>query len=281
MKARYSWMLLVVLATVGSGCVAQREYDELRTLYRQSQDQVIELKAQLEECNARIAALQAAANDPEMAGRLAALTAERDALQKALDEAERQLREAGMILPQPLSDALAELAAANPDLMSYDPDRGMVKLRSDLTFALGSADVQPAAVTALQRLATVLNSAAAAPYEVRIVGHTDNVRIANPATKAKHPTNWHLSAHRAIAVQEVIQGAGVSPVRIGVGGYGEYRPAVPNGPRGAEANRRVEIYLVPMSRSTASAASAAPTVAAPQAQPVAPAAPAEAPEMFK
>jgi len=45
-------------------------------------------------------------------------------------------------------------------------------------------------------------------------------------------------------VKDVLQNAGVSPTRMSVAGYGEYRPIVPNGPGGAEANRRVEIFLV-------------------------------------
>ena len=33
---------------------------------------------------------------------------------------------------------------------------------------------------------------------------------------------------------------------MSVAGYGEFRPVEPNGPRGSEANRRVEIFLVAM-----------------------------------
>src|SRR5262249_1394324 len=61
-------------------------------------------------------------------------------------------------------------------------------------------------------------------------------------------TNWHLSAGRAIAVEGVLEKAGVQPVRMGVAGHSEYRPVVSNPAKGgAEANRRVEIYLVPNS----------------------------------
>ena len=58
----------------------------------------------------------------------------------------------------------------------------------------------------------------------------------------------HLSAHRAIAVRNVLGNAGVPWERMSVMGWGEYRPAVPNNPStGTAANRRVEIFLTPSS----------------------------------
>jgi len=39
---------------------------------------------------------------------------------------------------------------------------------------------------------------------------------------------------------------GVAANRMQVAGYGEYRPVVANGANGAAANRRVEIFLSPM-----------------------------------
>ena len=56
----------------------------------------------------------------------------------------------------------------------------------------------------------------------------------------------HLSVHRAISVRKALAGAGVEPARIQVAGYGEFRPIVPNGPKGAAENRRVDLILVPM-----------------------------------
>lgn len=273
--------LLVGLVSLGSaGCVSQREHDKLQDLYRRSQGQIEDLKAQLDEANARIAALQAAAGaDADALAQLAAARAERDRLAAALAEAERKLREAGrgVALPPDLDAALMRLAAENPDLMTYDPALGMVKFRSDLTFALGSTQVRPQAQAALQKLATIVNSPAAAGYETRIVGHTDNVPVTNPANKQKFEDNWGLSAFRAIAVMRVLSQAGVPQSRMSVMGYGEHHPVVPNPARGgAEANRRVEIYLVASKYSAPSGEAAA----APAPPPPAPAAP-ETPDMFK
>lgn len=269
MKVRVTGMLLTVLAVGAVGCVAQSEVDDLQTLYRQSQEQVVDLQHQLENANNRIAVLQqAAGSNADLLKQLEAAKAERDRLAAALEAAEAQLRNAqvGPMLPEDLDAALGRLAAANPEVMSYDPDLGMVKFRSDFTFDLGSVNVKPQATQTLQRLASVLNSEAARPYEIRIVGHTDNVPIGNPATRAKHPTNWHLSTHRAIAVKDVLDKAGVAPVRMAVSGYSHYRPVVANGPGGAEANRRVEIYLVSMTAQDFAAADRVREVA-PQVKP--------------
>lgn len=255
MKRVTTWTLIAGVALVAAGCVAQREADDLRTLYRKSQEQVLDLQAQLEEANARLAALRAAGE-----GDVALVQQLEDAL-AALEDAKAQIRALSQqtVLPPELDAALKQLAASNPDIMEYDPDLGMVKFRSDLTFALGSTQVSAPARQTLGSLAGVLKSPAAIPYEVRIVGHTDNVPVENPANRAKFGDNWGLSAFRAIAVKDVLQSAGVQPNRMSVAGYGEYRPIVANGPRGAEANRRVEIYLVP--RAAASTATASPATA--------------------
>lgn len=269
MKMLPTWMILAAVAVVSTGCVAQREADDLKTLYRNSQSQVLDLQEQLAEANARIDAVMGGAGSE--ADALMQALAERDRLREALDDAEERLRNAGGVaLPPELDDALSKLASANPQLMSYDAERGMIKLRSDLTFALGSADVSAGAANTLSSLAGIFNSTAAQSYEVRVVGHTDNVPIKNVGTRAKHPTNWHLSVHRAISVMQVLGKAGVSSERLGVGGYGEYRPATANARGGTEANRRVEIYLVAMTTAAEPEAAAEPTAqpdAAPTAQP--------------
>jgi len=85
------------------------------------------------------------------------------------------------------------------------------------------------------------------PDTPMIFPHTDDIPIQKPDTRAKHPTNWHLSAHRAISVLEIMTGNKLDAERLSVRGFGEYRPIVPNAPsrKGNPQNRRVEIYIVP------------------------------------
>lgn len=150
--------------------------------------------------------------------------------------------------------ALRQFAAANSDIVTYDSRQGMLRFASDLTFALGSTEVRDGARQQLQALARVLNSASAGDYDVKIVGHTDSVPISR--SRDRHPTNLHLSAHRAISVSDVLAAAGIDRTRLQVAGWGEYRPQVANRPgsQGTPENRRVEIYLLPSTRSSATPA---------------------------
>ncbi len=238
----------LLLALAATGCVSQRHADDLQTRWRMSNEQLIELRVQLEEKQALVDAMQdqAHAQDAGLADRARNAEAERDRLAAALDEAEKQLRSIGTgpILEAELDLALNKLAATNPGLMSYDPALGMVKFSSDLTFDLGSTDLSTAAAASLAKFARILQSPNANGYTACIVGHTDNVPIKKPDTRAKHPTNWHLSVHRAIAVKDALVDAGVPADRLGVAGYGPERPIAANARKGSQANRRVEIYLI-------------------------------------
>jgi chemotaxis protein MotB len=129
----------------------------------------------------------------------------------------------------------------------YDARNGIVRWKADLLFALGSDVVKESSKDALRAFCDVIKSPAAGNFEAIIVGHTDNKPIKTEATRQKHPTNWHLSGHRAIAVAEVLLKDGYAPQRVGVLGCGEYRPVADNASAsGASKNRRVEVYLVPV-----------------------------------
>ncbi|HWB18711.1 MAG TPA: OmpA family protein, partial [Phycisphaerales bacterium] len=164
-------------------------------------------------------------------------------------------------LPDDVAQALRELAAAYPDVLTFDEKRGMLRFASDFTFDLGSDALNSSAQSTLVTLAKILNSSNARGFEVDVVGHTDNVPISNAGTRAKHPTNVHLSVHRAISVRDALVKDGVSADRFEVAGFGEYRPVVSNPAHGgSRENRRVEIFLRPM--TTAVAVSETPTKAA-------------------
>lgn len=138
--------------------------------------------------------------------------------------------------------ALRELAAQHPDLIEYVPELGMLRFKSDVTFASGSDAVNASARPTLQQLASILNSAAAS-YDVKIQGHTDSQPVVR--ARAQHPTNMHLSAHRAISVRRELVNMGVAPQRFEVAGRGEFDPLTPNNANGnTPRNRRVEVYLM-------------------------------------
>jgi chemotaxis protein MotB len=272
-------MALVLALVSGAGCVSQVTYDDLRNQYRQAVERNTDLEAQLNQANADLKALREARNtaDADLRMQLAKALKDKDDLTNTLADVEAQLRRlqgTNGPLPEDLNKELEDLAAKYPELFIFDAKRGMIKIAADLTFASGSAEVKPAAAAALTKLAAIIDSPAAAKFEAQIIGHTDNVRISRPETMAKHPTNWHLSVHRAIAVKDVLEKGGVTPLRMMVGGYSQYRPVAPNlGRKGAEANRRVEIYLVPTTATSIDSGAADEPAAPAAAEPARPVAP--------
>lgn len=174
---------------------------------------------------------------------LADLRAGKAGAEQALLDFERRFGSLNFGSLDPQTDsALRQLAAAHSNILEYIPERGLLRFKSDFTFGSGSDVVSEDARGTLRQLATILNGAAAG-YDIRVIGHTDSQQI-SAATARRHPTNVHLSAHRAISVRDVLVGSGVQPNRIEVAGRGEFDPVVPNNPGGNTAqNRRVEIFL--------------------------------------
>ncbi len=159
---------------------------------------------------------------------------------------QQQLLYGGASLPVELSIVLEDFAK-DKEMVEYDSNRGIVKFKSDLLFEPGSDKMAPMAIEVIKSLCKILTSEQGGKFDVIIAGHTDDIRIGKPDTRAKHPTNWHLSAHRAISVLDLMSNNGVSPERMSIRGFGEFRPIVPNKPgkKGNPQNRRVEIYIVP------------------------------------
>lgn len=231
------------------GCVSQKEYDSLESANRSKTESITRLTAR-EQQALQERDLAISERDRERQLRQAA-QAEVTRLNAAVAGADqkyadllRRLDAASVMPVDPETDrALANLAAQNPNLIQYDRDRGMLRFASDLTFDSGSDVVKAEARQSLAALANVLNQQSALAYEIQIVGHTDSQPI-SAGTAQRHPTNMHLSCHRAISVRRELIGLGVPAGRIMAAGWGEERPLVPNTARGnTPQNRRVEIFL--------------------------------------
>lgn len=241
---------VVTLSLVGlAGCVPQEKYDDLMTAYRSKEQQVLSLQGDLDSSRANEEALRR-----QLAQAAEDLRAAQDMmkngggdlaeLQKRYEDLLKRINTMDTPLAASVNDALTRIAEANSELLEFDAKRGMLRFKSDVTFDSGSANLSAKAVEVLRKIAPVLNSADAADLEVKVVGHTDNQPINR--VKAQHPTNVHLSAHRAISVRDEFVRDGVKAGRFQVAGYGEFRPLVKNGSKGARENRRVEIFLSPM-----------------------------------
>jgi len=240
--------LLIVSASLG-GCVSRAEYDKCVNRNQIQQERIQSLEAAMEAEKLRA---------DQFKQQLDQIMKEKDYWQKKIDALQAALNEKNGIidqlskqvgqtaLPPELSSALADWAAqSGSDLVEYDEKPGFVRFKSDLLFASGSDEVKAAAQKQIVELSRILNTPAAQQFDILIVGHTDDQPIRFAA--AKHPTNWHLSAHRAISVEKILASAGMKETRMAVMGLGEFRPIAPNEPnnRGNAKNRRVDVYIVP------------------------------------
>ncbi len=239
---------LAVLATAGCG-VQQDSHDRLLVTNRTLQEQLRSTQRELDTAQANLTTAKA---------EIGTLQSEMGKLEGAIgtqaaqsDKLLRQVRQFGP-LPIDLELALDQVANTHPDLLTFDSRLGMLRFSSDFSFDSGSAELRPDAVTTIGTIAAIIDSTEAQSFEIHLIGYTDNVPIGKPDTRRQHPTNLHLSVHRAIAVQKALTSAGVDGDRIMVAGFGEHRPLVPNPAKGGAAeNRRVELLFVPVARTQA------------------------------
>jgi chemotaxis protein MotB len=150
----------------------------------------------------------------------------------------------GNAIPPDLSGRLAELAYRYPSLQ-YDPKTGISKLDTDVLFDSGETDLKPGAEKLLGEFAQIFQAPEARELKIMVVGHTDTRGIKGREARAKYPTNWHLSASRALSVADRLREAGMPEDRMGVAGFGQHQPISPNDTaESRQKNRRVEIFVV-------------------------------------
>lgn len=112
-----------------------------------------------------------------------------------------------------------------------------------ILFDSGKADVKEEGVLTLGKVAEVLKSTQ--DQDIIVCGYTDNVQIKGRLAQV-YPTNWELSAARAISVVKILVASGVDPKLLSASGYSEYRPVADNeSPEGRSQNRRMEVVLMP------------------------------------
>ncbi|MEG0775586.1 flagellar motor protein MotB [Clostridium sp.] len=114
-----------------------------------------------------------------------------------------------------------------------------ISIQDVLLFNSGDAKVLDEVTPLLLQISNMLKSL---DNDIKIVGHTDNVPIHN----TRFPSNWELSATRAINVMNfIVNTGGVNPKKLSIQAYGEQMPKFDNSTKeGREKNRRVEIFII-------------------------------------
>jgi chemotaxis protein MotB len=120
----------------------------------------------------------------------------------------------------------------------------VITIPDQVLFNSGEATVKPEALSFLQGLAQVMIEL---NRQVRVEGHTDNVPMRTP----QFPSNWELSAARAVIVVRVFSELyGVPGHHLAALGYADSRPLTANlNPEQRAKNRRVEVIILEDSQS--------------------------------
>jgi chemotaxis protein MotB len=261
LEAQIATLTATLASTEGERDVLSTQLAGINAGASQSDAQIAALNAEL--LSEREVSSEANAQLVLLNQQLAALRSQIGALEQALEASETRDTESRTRiadLGQRLNLALAQRVQ---DLSRYRSDffgrlREILEGRSDVRvvgdrfvfqsevlFAPGQAAVEDAGLGELQALAqAILQLEQEIPPEIkwvlRIDGHTDK----RPISNAQFPSNWELSAGRAISVAKYLVSQGVSPNRLIAAGFGEFSPIDPgDSPEALRRNRRIEFKL--------------------------------------
>lgn len=203
--------------------------------------------SQVEALNQQIAALRR---------QLAALEDALDASEKRGRESQTRISDLGQRLNVALAQRVQELSRYRSDffgrLREILGNRADIRVvgdrfvfQSEVLFDTGQAVLNPQGRAELDKLATaLLELEPKIPSEIawvlRVDGHTD----VRPIASVQFPSNWALSAARAISVVQYLISKGVSPQRLVAAGFGEFQPLdTANTEDAYRRNRRIELKL--------------------------------------
>jgi chemotaxis protein MotB len=159
-------------------------------------------------------------------------------LQKVKEE---KVKEVSSTYEQLLQNMKSEIAQGQVTISELK-GKLTVNMEAAILFDSGKADVKSDGLEILFKMVETLKGVK--DKAIRIEGHTDNIQISGALTR-QFPTNWELSAARAINVAKYLQEQGLEPANLSAAAFAEYKPVADNGTKeGRAKNRRIEIILV-------------------------------------
>ncbi len=203
--------------------------------------------AQVELLNQQLAALRR---------QIAALETALEASEKSDKESQTRIADLGKRLNVALARKVQELSRYRSDffgrLRTILGEREEIRIEGDrfvfqaeVLFPSGSDVMNPEGTKQINKLAGALKEVGREiPPEInwvlRIDGHTD----ARPIQTEQFPSNWELSAARAISVVKQLIEQGVPARRLVAAGFGEHQPLDPgDSDKAFTRNRRIELKL--------------------------------------
>ena len=251
-KMRKSIVLSLFALVALSSCVSKKdlldcqvEFKQVQTNYQDAREKLASLTAQLEAAQKANESLQRALKAQKETN-----TNLQNSLDKSLVKSNQYIRHLvevksksdslNLVLQNSLTRSLSKEEMKEVDVQVL---KGVVyiSLADNMLYESGSYKVNSRASETLSKIAKIIKDHDG--YDVLIEGNTDNV----PISQTNIRNNWDLSCLRASSVVQEIQNKyGVDPKRLTAGGRGEYNPIVSNNTAvGKQRNRRTQIIITP------------------------------------
>lgn len=121
------------------------------------------------------------------------------------------------------------------------------RFQAEILFPPGSDQLTPEGVKEIRTLARTLKQIEKSipsniPWVLQVEGYADRMPIHN----STYPSNWELSAARAITVVKLLMAEGINPHHLAATAFSSYQPlSAENTPEGLARNRRIEFRLTP------------------------------------
>jgi chemotaxis protein MotB len=219
---------------------AQRALEGERSLAARTAAQVEILNQQILALRRQLAALEEALNITEQKDR----------------ESQARISDLGQRLNVALAQRVQELTRYRSDffgrlrnVLASRPEFRVVGdrfvIQSEILFDAGQAALNPLGYPELDKVAAALMDAAREippdiSWVLRVDGHTDR----RPINSVQFPSNWELSAARAIAVVRYLVTRGIPENRLLAAGFAEFQPLeTGEGDDVFRRNRRIELKL--------------------------------------
>lgn len=269
--------LFIALAVVMCSCKSNKEYAALQSRLTSSQQELVDVKANLQKC--LIEKNAGVSNVSGLEGKVGLLENQIKDLKADKAQSLKQVENL-TVLTQSASDNIKEVVAQLSEKDKYingirsamtkkdsinlavafhlkkELDAGIqdqdiqidvektvvyISIADKLLFRSGSSTVSDRAKAVLGKVAKVV--ASRPEMEVQVEGYTDNVPISSAGVK----DNWDLSVKRATSVVRVLQNDfSIDPKRLIAAGRSEYVPLESNDTaEGRATNRRTRIVILP------------------------------------
>jgi chemotaxis protein MotB len=217
--------------------VLEAKSDELSTKIVLSRQKIADLEKEKEERIQKIAELKQ--KNSELEQQISKLEQQ---IKDITAEKEEKLKEVSKTYGSMIEKMKAEIEEGQVTITELK-GKLTVNMLDAVLFDLGKAEIRQEGLVVLQKVIDVLKEVE--DKVIRVEGHTDNLKI-HGALAQRYPTNWELSAARAVNVARYLQKQGIDPNILSATAFGEYKPVAGNDSKeGRAKNRRIEIVLLP------------------------------------